>query len=75
MMTETIEYFGTIIKPLTSQDLGKDEIIWSEGETVIVKEFTYSPNFRIIKLKNRLKSMVVKGPEFTYYKPEWVKLR
>jgi hypothetical protein len=74
-MMETTEYLGTLTRSLVSQDLGKDKILWGEGETVIVKEIGGIPNFRIIKPKNRLNNMVVKGSEFRYYRPDWVKLR
>lgn len=74
-MMETIEYLGTMTVTCTSRPLGGKLTGWMEGETVIIREIVGIPNFGVIKLKNRLKNMIVKGSEFTYYKPQWVKLR
>jgi hypothetical protein len=74
-MMETTEYLGTLTRSQESQNLGKRKILWSEGETVIVKEMEGIPYFRIMKPENKLKNMVVRISEFQYYRPDWVKLR
>jgi hypothetical protein len=75
-MMETTEYLGTLTRSLVSHNLGKDKILWGEGETVILKEIDGNPKyFRIIKLQNTLGNMVVPHSAFIYYRPDWVKLR